>query len=81
VLVRGDRKTVFERQAGESSAQFLQRLRCGEGSEVETFNLRHDKPTLAALFDGDMELPEGSPAYILKPGALAASMSASDFLS
>ena len=81
VLVRGTRNTVVARVAGESSIQFLQRLRSGEGAGEAALSVRHDRPAMAALLDGDMALPPDSAAYVLKPGALAGTMSASDFLS
>ncbi|MES2297294.1 MAG: MXAN_6230/SCO0854 family RING domain-containing protein [Pseudomonadota bacterium] len=81
VLLRGDRDIVIERIAGEPSNQFLQRLRSGEGAEVAAFDLRHDKQTMVALLDGDMVLPQDTLAYVLKPGAMVSTMSASDYLS
>jgi uncharacterized protein involved in type VI secretion and phage assembly len=81
VLLRGDKNVIIERIVGESSVQFLQRLRCGEGTEVAAFVLRDDKQTMAALLDGDMVLPQDTLAYVLKAGPTAGTMSASDFLS
>ncbi|SHN30525.1 Stress response protein SCP2 [Duganella sacchari] len=80
VLLRGERNIVIERIAGESASQFLQRLRGGEGADVAAFDLRHDQQTMAALLDGDMVLPQATLAYILKPGVMAGTLSASDYL-
>lgn len=81
VVVRGDKNIAVERLTGESSDQFLQRLRSGDGVEVATIALSPDKPIMAALLHGDMVLPQDSSAYILKRGATLGTMSASDFLS
>jgi hypothetical protein len=81
VLIRGEKNIVIERLAGESSIQFLQRLRANEGSGTEAFDVRQNGQVMAALLNGDMALPPDALAYVLKPGALTGTMSASDFLS
>lgn len=81
VLIRDQQNIVVERVAGESSIQFLQRLRDSEGTSEAAFEVRHDRPAMAALLDGDMLLPPDTAAYVLKPGAIAGTISASDFLS
>jgi len=81
VLVRGEENFAIERIAGESSIHFLQRLRAGDGAVNTAFDLRQDRPTMAALLNGDMPLPPDALAYVLKPAAIAGTMSASDFLS
>jgi hypothetical protein len=81
VLIRGEKNIVIERLAGESSIQFLQRLRANEGSGAAAFDVRQNVQVMAALLNGDMTLPPDALAYVLKPGALTGTMSASDFLS
>lgn len=81
VLVRGKANIVIERAAGESSIQFLKRLRAGDGATVGTFAIRHSGQVMAALLNGDLSLPPDALAYVLKPGATTGTISASDFLS
>lgn len=81
VLIRGKENIAIERVVGESNIQFLLRLRAGDGAEAAAFDLRGDRPVMAALLAGDMVLPQDATAYVLKPGAIGGTMSASDFLS
>jgi hypothetical protein len=80
VLVRGDTVRRFRRRDGEEAAAFHARLARSEGGEETTFAVGAGR-ALAALYRGDVELPDGTERYVLFPGQIAATISASDLLS
>ena len=81
VTVRGDgRNTVTTRGAGESAGEFLTRLRSGEGESVLPGAVSTTQPLLALLLEGDLVLPPGSRAFVLKPGVTDSAVAASDFI-
>jgi hypothetical protein len=80
VLVRGKTVQRFRRREGEAVATFHARLARGEGGEGTTFSIGEGR-TLAALYRGDVELPDGAERYVLFPGQVTATMSASDLIS
>lgn len=80
VLVRGQDVRRFRRSDGEDVAAFHARLARGEGGQETAFALDAG-PTLAVLYRGDVELPDGTERYVLFPGQIAATISASDLLS
>ncbi|WP_035372886.1 MXAN_6230/SCO0854 family RING domain-containing protein [Pseudoduganella violaceinigra] len=81
VVIAGDGYAVIERGAEEGSADFLARLRKGGGDRTSTLPGLSDESAIAAIVDGDINLPEKCSAYVLKPGKSNGNISASDFLS
>jgi hypothetical protein len=80
VLVRGSTVQRFRRREGEEEAAFHARLARGEGGEAATFSVGAG-PTLAALYRGDVALPDGTERYVLFPGQVTSTLSASDLIS
>lgn len=80
VVVRGSAVRRFRRREGEDVAAFHSRLARGEGGEETVFAIE-DGRTLAALYHGDVALPDGAERYVLFPGQVAATLSASDLIS
>jgi hypothetical protein len=80
VLVRGNTMQRFRRREGEEVAAFHARLARGEGGQGTTFSVGEGR-TLAALYRGDVELPEGTELYVLFPWRITATMNASDLIS
>jgi hypothetical protein len=80
VLVRGKTVQRFRRREGEEVAAFHARLARGEGGEAATLSVGAG-PTLAALYRGDVALPDGTERYVLFPGQVTATLSASDLIS
>jgi Prokaryotic RING finger family 4 len=80
VLVRGNTVRRFRRREGEEVAAFHARLARGEGGEGATLSVAEGR-TLAVLYRGDVELPDGTERYVLFPGQVTATMSASDLIS
>jgi hypothetical protein len=80
VLVRDKTVQRFRRRDGEDVIAFHARLARGEGGETTTLSLGPGR-TLAALYRGDVDLPDGTDRYVLFPGQVAATMSASDLIS
>jgi hypothetical protein len=79
VLVRGSKVRRFQRGDGEDVATFHARLARDEGGEQIGFAIGKGR-TLAVLYRGDVELPEGTERYVLFPEQVAATISASDLL-
>jgi hypothetical protein len=81
VLLRGKTTRRFERDAGESHLNFLERLTNEPGAIVES-PIPDDlsAPCFAALFRGDLELPKGSVCYTLFREKLVHSIAASDLI-
>jgi hypothetical protein len=80
VLVRGKTVQRFRRRDDEDVTAFHARLARGEGGEAATLSLGAG-PALAALYRGDVDLPDGTARYVLFPGQVTATMSASDLIS
>lgn len=80
VLVRGKTVQRFRRREGEEVAAFHARLGRGEGGEATALALGEGR-TLAALYRGDVDLPDGVERYVLFPAQVTATMSASDLVS
>lgn len=97
VLLRGEGDAPITRQDGESSRDFLARLRaCSAGAQpaaVAAASLPAPArvapasadagaaPVFAALLKGDLPLPANSKAYVLQAGETAATLAASDLIS
>lgn len=82
VFLRGDEMDVFLRHDGESAGEFLGRLLTGTPDTNETALPRSDgAPVFAALYKGDIDLPEGSNCYALFAEKTARTISASDLIS
>ncbi|HWN71387.1 MAG TPA: hypothetical protein VNM90_27300, partial [Haliangium sp.] len=80
VLVRGNTVQRFRRRDGEDAAAFHTRLARGEGGERASLAPDEGR-TLAVLYRGDVELPDGAERYVLFPGQVTSTMSASDLIS
>lgn len=78
VLRSADGAAVFEREHGESSAAFLERLRHEDSAPGPIPAL--PPSTLALLHAGNLSLPEQAVAYALFREQLTPSLSASDFI-
>lgn len=81
VVVRGDAAArAFERAAGEDAPTFLARLRAREGGEACGRDAGVRGAVLAALFEGDLDLPAGSACYALFRGRATPTLAASDLI-
>jgi hypothetical protein len=82
VALRGNQVVQFLRRDGEDVGAFYRRLRNAaadaSGSQVP---LTHGTPTLAFLYQGNVDLPEGSSSYVLFRERVSPSLAASDLLS
>lgn len=80
IFVRGPAGVaLFVRRPGEAAAGLLARLERGEADEPRA-RLALRGPTLAALLDGDVALPEGSMVYAMFRERVAAPIAAADLL-
>jgi hypothetical protein len=77
VLIRGPQVRVFERGALDAQA-FLQMLRTGSGRALGAGELV--EPDFAALFTGDLDLPETGSRYCLFPSKLSSNLAAADLI-
>ena len=66
----------FARRAGEEIGQFHRRLTNGEADGLGSEIPRTDTPTLAMMYQGDVDLPEGSTSYALFRERVTPSLSA-----
>ena len=80
VFLRGESTRRFERRTGESAAGFLERLRGGDGEEVEPESAAARPGLTALLFRGDLELGPETERYVLFPELVAGTFSASDLV-
>jgi hypothetical protein len=80
VLVRGKIVQRFRRREDEDVIAFHARLSRGEGGEATALSLGQGR-TLAALYRGDVNLPDDAERYVLFPGQITGTMSASDLIS
>lgn len=80
VLLRGALVRELVRRPGEDARAFLERLRRGVEERSHDALPRLDAPVLAALFRSDVELPEGSAAYVLFPEKVHGTLAAADLL-
>jgi len=78
--LRGQELTQFLRRAGESVEEFYRRFVNAEADRLQSETPSTDIPTLALLYRGDVDLPEGSSAYVLFREGLSPSLAASDLL-
>ena len=81
VMVRGRQLTQFVRRTGEEIGQFHRRLMNGEADGLASEIPQTGTPTLAMMYQGDVDLPEGSMSYALFRERVTPSLSASDLLS
>ncbi len=82
VTLRGRQLTQFVRRAGEGVEEFYRRLVNSEADGVLSEISNANKiPTLALLYRGDVDLPEGSTSYALFREGISPSLAASDLLS
>lgn len=81
VMVRGREPKNFVRRNGEERIAFYQRIVHGEsdGHGLSSLELNNDQ-VLAVLFQGDLDLPEGSSAYALFRERVIPTISASDLI-
>jgi hypothetical protein len=80
VYVRGAETRLFVRAEGEEAERFLGRLRSGvaDGRGVEI--RPGGGPVLAALYRGDVDVPEGSACYALFREGVVPTLAASDLI-
>lgn len=81
VTVCGRQLTQFVRRTGEEVGQFHRRLMNGEADGLASEIPQTGTPTLAMMYQGDVDLPEGSRSYALFRERVTPSLSASDLLS
>jgi len=82
VTLRGQELTQFSRRAGESVEEFFRRLMNAGSDGLLSGTLATDEtPTLALLYRGDVDLPDGSTSYALFRERVSPSLAASDLLS
>ncbi|MFZ6776004.1 MXAN_6230/SCO0854 family RING domain-containing protein [Undibacterium sp. Ji83W] len=81
VLLRGQDLQHFVRAQNETAAAFLARLRSGSGQQIQADELHLEHSVFAALYEGNLVLPEASTVFAIKPGCLAGNLAASDLLS
>lgn len=81
VIVRGREPKNFVRRYGEERIAFHQRIVRGEsdGHGLPSLQLNNDQ-VLAVLFQGNLDLPEGSSAYALFRERIVPTISASDLI-
>ena len=73
--------TLFSKKEGETAAAFLSRLQQNKDGEAKSFeSIDWASIDFAALFRGDIDLPEETKRYVLFPDKLATNISASDLL-
>ncbi|MCB9706841.1 MAG: hypothetical protein H6711_33660 [Myxococcales bacterium] len=80
VLLRGEAERLLVREPGESARDFLGRLRREEGAQPGDGLPGGGAPLFAALFRGDLDLPEGSTCYALFRERVSAPIAAGDLL-
>jgi hypothetical protein len=82
VFLRGDQTRLFERRDGEDGASFLERL-SGESPDATDAALPGGSGSgvFAALYKGNLELPERSVSYALFPEKTVSTIAASDLIS
>jgi hypothetical protein len=80
VILRGPSTARYTRRAGEDIVAFHARLVRGEPDEHGASLSLGTAPVLAALFKGDVELPEGSASYALFRERITPSLAASDLV-
>ncbi len=81
VVVRDDQAQRFEREQGESTADFLRRLFWETGTVTEVSDIADEPDVTAALLRGDVEFALGTERYVVFPEKTAGTVSASDWLS
>lgn len=82
VLIRGSSIREFVRRPDEDTAAFYARLTREDADEPRSRAPRPDgAPLLAALYRGDLELPDGSMVYVLLREQETGTLSAADLLS
>jgi hypothetical protein len=81
VTVRSRQLTQFVRRTGEEIGQFHRRLMNGEADGLASEIPQTGTPTLAMMYQGDVDLPEGSMSYALFRERVTPSLSATDLLS
>lgn len=81
VYVRDGSLHRYERAPNEDAASFLARITRGDGGEGAQVAELRNRPALAALYRGDLELAPESSAYVLFPQRTSATLSASDLIS
>jgi hypothetical protein len=71
---------TFVRSDDESTGAFFERLRSEAGARQGELSLRAGPPVLAALYRGDLELPENSVCYALFRESLTNVIAASELI-
>lgn len=80
VLRDGVTARTLVRQVGEDAASFLRRLASDASGGSPVPESPSDRPALALLLQGDLELPAGSSVYALFPGVARPDLAAADLL-
>jgi hypothetical protein len=81
ITIRGTATKTIVRRDGESAGSFYRRIIDGAPDESHSSAPFHvDEPTLALLFRGDVDLPDGSAVYSLFHERTRRTMEASDLL-
>jgi hypothetical protein len=82
VLVRGVTGTIgaFDRHDGEAPEAFARRIADGHADATLAGLARFERPILAALYEGDLELPPSSESYVLFPSLIHGTVAAGDWL-
>ncbi len=81
VLIRGKDRQRFTRAEDETNAAFLARLRHESGQQLAADELHFERNIFAALYEADLNLPEDSAIFALKPAVTTGNLAASDLLS
>jgi len=80
VYIRDRSLRCYEREPAEDLTTFYARLLQGQGKAVATLPPPRE-PTFAALYRGDLDLPQGATRYVLFPEHVNATLQASDLIS
>jgi hypothetical protein len=81
VTVRGDGVKRYFRRSDESALKFFNRLASVAPPDQVLSAVSYDEPVFAALYQGDIELPDGSSSYTLFREQITPTNTASDLLS
>ncbi len=80
IFLRGEATRRFARRPDESATELLERLRRGDGEEVDAQSAIARPGLTALLFRGDLELAPETARYVLFPERVAGTFSASDLV-
>lgn len=81
VYVRDGKIFKYQRKVDETPYEFYKRITNGDSSQAEVALPTLDSPLFAALYRGDIDLPQGSECYALFQDRQTSGIAASDLLS